>query len=259
MHHLPIIDIGGMPFDLSAIGVILITSILVFVFLRLCVRSLSVTNPSKLQNLLEIIVGFVQGLISSTMDAKKGQRYIVLALTLIFFIFIGNMIGLPFLIITEHEEPFGLFGKEIVSAAEIEASEHHGVEISWWKSPTADLGVAMALAVMIIAMSHILGLFTNTKAYLKHYFDPTWVMFPLNVIKEISRLFTLGLRLWGNILAGEILIGVIIGMLSWFGVVPLVVWLGFSTFVATIQAFVFTVLTLVYISLATHDPHAEEH
>ncbi|HEY0828459.1 MAG TPA: F0F1 ATP synthase subunit A, partial [Bacilli bacterium] len=204
-------------------------------------------------------VGFVQNLIGSTMDPKKGQRYIVLALTLILFIFVGNMLGLPFLIVTEHHEPFSLFGKEIISAHHLAEAEHHEIEISWWKSPTADVAVTMALATMVILMSHLLGLFTNTKAYLKHYFEPHWIMFPLNLVKEISRLFTLGLRLWGNILAGEILIGVIIGMLTWFGVVPLVVWLGFSTFVACIQAFVFTVLTLVYISLATQDPHAEEH
>jgi F-type H+-transporting ATPase subunit a len=101
-----------------------------------------------------------------------------------------------------------------------------------------------------------LGLKTNRKHYLKHYFEPFWFFFPLNLIKEISKPLTLGLRLYANIFAGEVLIATIL-MAGVFGTPLLVAWQGFSIFVGAIQAFLFTILTMVYISQAT--VHEENH
>jgi F-type H+-transporting ATPase subunit a len=148
-------------------------------------------------------------------------------------------------------EPVTVFGHQVLATTpdKIEAAHEAGKHISlaWWKSPTADASVTMGLAFMVILMSHYLGLTRNTKHYLKHYVEPHWAMFPLNVIKEISKLLTLGLRLFGNIFAGEVLIAVIL-MAGFWGIIPLIAWQGFSVFVGAIQAFVFTILTMVYIS-----------
>ncbi len=260
MHELPIINLMGIDVDISAILMITITCLIVFIIARAGTSRLSVDKPGKMQNFVEWIVEFVQSLISSTMDMKTGRPFLMLGITLIMFIFfVGNMLGLPFGIVTEHTQPFSLFGHEIVTEQMIhdaEAKGKEGVGISWWKSPTADMAVTMALALMVIFMSHFLGLTRNTKHYLKHYFEPHWLMFPLNIIEQISKLLTLGLRLFGNIFAGEVLIGVIL-MAGFWGIIPLIVWQGFSIFVGTIQAFVFSILTMVYLGQMLE--HKEGH
>lgn len=252
-------------FDLAAILMILITSIIVFVLARLCVRNASVTNPTKMQNFLEWVIEFVTNLIGMTMDLKKGKLYLGLGMTLIMYIFVGNMLGLPASILTEHHEPTSIMGKPIVTQeqldekkAEVEAKgeEFHGVEISWLKSPTADASMTMALAVMVILLTHIEGLRRNTRYYLKHYFSPHPLFLPLNLIKEVAKPLSLGLRLYGNIFAGEVMIAVIMG-LGWASIPALVVWQGFSVFVGAIQSFVFVMLTMVYMSQSI--VHEEGH
>lgn len=255
MHELPIVVLGGIRFDLSSIIMIVVTCLIVFILARLGTRRLSINNPSKLQNFVEWIVDFVSGLISSTMDMKTGKSFLMLGITLIMFIFVGNMLGLPFGIAFEVTEPMPVFG---ITAEELHHAHETGkhIALAFWKSPTADVAVTMGLAVMVIFMSHFLGLTRNTHHYLKHYVEPHWAMFPLNVIKEVSKLLTLGLRLFGNIYAGEVLISVIL-MAGIVGIIPLIIWQAFSVFVGAIQAFVFTILTMVYLSQAI--THEEKH
>lgn len=261
MHHFPILKVAGLNLDLAALTMITITSVIVLVIARLATRNLSVTNPSKMQNFMEWLVDFVRGIIGNSMDWKKGKAYLSLGLTLIMFIFVSNMLGLPLSIVTEHHEPFKLFGHEIVTQKMIHkefvdtGEKEYG--LSWWKSPTADASVSMGLAGIIFIMSHLLGLVTNTKGYLKHYFEPFWFFFPINLIEQFSKLLTHGMRLFGNIYAGEVLIGVLISA-GWGGILGLVVWQGFSIFIGTIQSFIFVVLTMVYISQTTVH-HSEDH
>jgi len=263
MHESPIIKLGGLSIDLSIIIMLVVTCTVVFILARLAVRNLSVDKPSKMQNFLEWVVEFIQNMIASTMDFKKGKIFVSLGMTLIMFIFVANMLGLPFSIVTEHEEPYKALGKEVIttSADEFhklheEGEEHPHIGLVWWKSPTADASVSMGLALMIFCLVHYLGATRNTRNYFKHYIEPYGFFLPLNIIKEFSKLLTHGMRLFGNIYAGEVLIGVLIGAGA-FGILPMVVWQGFSIFVGAIQAFVFTILTMVYLSqaLETHDEH----
>jgi F-type H+-transporting ATPase subunit a len=278
MHSMPVIKPEGWAaawgIDLTTILSILITCIVVIILARLGVRKLSVTNPSKMQNFVEWIIDFVHYIIKSNMDMKLGRKFSMLGITLIMYLFVGNLLGLPFNIVTEHTKPTSVFGHEIVSQKTITDEQNsyltkhpddtalknfHGVEVAWWKSPTADVNITMSLAAVIIFMVHFLGLTRNTKNYLVHYIEPK-MLFPLslflNIIKEIAKFLTLNLRLWGNIMAGEVLIGVILSMGA-VGAIPLVVWLGYSTFVGVIQSFVFTMLTMVYLSQSLE--HKEDH
>ncbi|OKP98485.1 F0F1 ATP synthase subunit A [Paenibacillus sp. P46E] len=264
MHESPIIKILGLQVDLSIVLMLLVTCTIVFVLARLATSNLSVENPGKLQNFMEWVVEFVQNLISDTMDLKKGKPYLSLGLTLILFIFVGNMLGLPFGIVTEYTDASSahIFGKEIIPVVEM-LKDHEEVGVSWWKSPTADPAVAMGLAGLIFVLVHFLGITRNTKAYFKHYFQPFWFFFPINLIEQFSKLLTHGMRLFGNIFAGEVLISVLIqlgssGIIGGIASIPLLmVWQGFSIFIGSIQAFVFTILTFVYISQAldTHEEH----
>ncbi|AJY74566.1 F0F1 ATP synthase subunit A [Paenibacillus beijingensis] len=251
MHEFPVLHIGGLQIDISTFTAITISVIITFVLAKLAVRNLSVDNPSKLQNFMEWVVEFVQTTIASTMPLNKVRPYVALGMTLIMFIFISNLLGLPFGIVTETHH-----ANEALGITKEMLEEHGGhAELAWWKSPTADLSVTSGLAVIVFVLIHFLGLKLNRKHYLKHYFEPFWFFFPLNLIKELSKPLTLALRLFANIFAGEVLIATIL-MLGIAGTPFMIAWQGFSIFVGAIQAFLFTILTMVYISQATiHEEH----
>lgn len=253
MHEHPIIHVGGLNLDLSAIFMLVVTMIVVFVFVKLCVRNLSVENPSKLQNFMEWVVEFVQGLIGSAMDLKKGKPYLSLGLTLILFIFVSNLLGLPFSIITEAHGPQEIFGHVIEATRSLGNGEH--AEILWWKSPTADINMTAGLAIVVFILMNYLGLKKNRKHYLKHYIEPFPIFLPLNIIENLSKPVALAIRLFANIFAGEVLITVIL-KLGFIGIPFLAVWQGFSIFIGALQAFIFTILTMVYIAQTTiHEEH----
>lgn len=245
--------------DLSAILMIVVTSVIVLVLATMSVRKASVTEPTKLQNFMEWLVEFVEGIIGTSLDLKKGRVFLSLGLTLIMYIFVGNMLGLPAAVVTEHHEATSFVSQQELDhakeKAEQKGEEFHGVHVLWWKSPTADASVTMALALMVIVLTHYMGMTRNTRGYWKHYIEPYPAFLPLNLIKEFAKPLSLGLRLYGNIYAGEVMIAVILG-LSAFGIPALIVWQGFSIFVGAIQSFVFVMLTMVYMSQTiVHEEH----
>jgi F-type H+-transporting ATPase subunit a len=243
-----------MRFDLAAIIAILVSVIITFGVARLAVRNLSVDNPTKMQNFLEWAVDFMHSTIASSMPVQKVRPYLALGMTLIMFIFISNLLGLPLLITTDAHEAFPAIG------ITQEYLDSHGgaAHIAWWKSPTADLSVTTGLALIVFVLVHFLGMKLNRKHYLKHYLHPYPVFLPVNLIETVAKPVTLALRLFANIYAGEVLISTIL-MLKWYGLPFLVAWQGFSLFIGAIQAFLFTVLTMVYISQATVHDEEEAH
>ncbi|GIO12804.1 ATP synthase subunit a [Cohnella xylanilytica] len=253
MHEFPVLEVAGLHIDVSAFIAITVSAIITFVLARLAVRKLSVDNPSKLQNFMEWVVEFVHSTIASTMPMKRVRPFLALGMTLIMFIFVSNLLGLPFGIVTEHHHTSSFVTQEMLD-------KHHGeVELAWWKSPTADLNVTGGLALIVFILVHFLGLKMNRKHYIKHYFQPFWFFFPLNLIETIAKPVTLALRLYANIFAGEVLIATIL-MLGVVGTPFMIVWQGFSIFVGAIQAFLFTILTMVYISQAAiHDEEEHAH
>ncbi|WLD95482.1 F0F1 ATP synthase subunit A [Alkalihalobacillus sp. AL-G] len=228
-------DFLGLSFNASNILMITIASLIVFIIGIAGSRSLQM-HPSGVQNFMEWVVDFVKGIINSTMDWKTGGRFLTLGLTLIMYIFVSNMLGLPFAIVIDHN--------------------------IWWKSPTADPTITLTLAVMILVLTHFYAIkLKGTKAYGAEFFKPMKFMFPLKIIEEFANTLTLGLRLYGNIYAGEVLLallagagtaGIFAGVLSF---IPMMVWQGFSIFVGTIQAFIFTMLTMVYMAHKVGDEH----
>lgn len=253
MHDSPIIQIGGFNIDLSAVIMLTVTCVIVFVLARLAVRNLSVENPSKLQNFMEWVVEFVQNIVASAMDIRKGKPYISLGLTLILFIFVANLLGLPFAIITDVDHEISIFGFPIQATVGLAPGEY--ADLLWWKSPTADISITAGLAIMVFFIIHIQGLRLNRKHYLKHYVEPFPIFLPINIIENIAKPVALAIRLFANIFAGEVLIYAILKA-GLFGIPFLAAWQGFSIFVGGLQAFIFTILTMVYIGQATiHEEH----
>ncbi|MER1998248.1 MAG: F0F1 ATP synthase subunit A [Lysinibacillus sp.] len=231
------LDLGFMTlvFNLSTVMMLLIAAIIVFLIAFISTRSLAL-KPSGMQNFMEWIMDFVKNIIKSNMDWKTGGRFHILGITLIMFIAVSNLLGLPFAIIYD--------------------------DYLWWKSPTADPTVTMTLAVMILVLTQYYGIkMRGTGAYTKTFFQPMSFMFPLKIIEEFANTLTLGLRLYGNIYAGEILLALIAGLatssaLGFVGaIVPMMAWQGFSIFIGFIQAFIFVMLTMVYMSHKVSEDH----
>ncbi|RHW37189.1 F0F1 ATP synthase subunit A [Neobacillus notoginsengisoli] len=230
MHHEnPIVGpFFGMYFNLSNVLTITAASLIVFIIAVLSTRRLAM-KPTGMQNFMEWVMDFVKNIIKGSMDWNAGGRFHVLGITLLMYIFVSNMLGLPLAV---------AYGDTL-----------------WWKSPTADPVITLTLATMVMGLSHYYGVrLHGPKEYAKGYFRPVGFLFPLKLLEEFSNTLTLGLRLYGNIYAGEILLGLLAtGLATSFGgvlaaAVPTIVWQGFSIFVGSIQAFIFTLLTMVYIS-----------
>ncbi|MDU2063661.1 MAG: F0F1 ATP synthase subunit A, partial [Sporomusaceae bacterium] len=85
-----------------------------------------------------------------------------------------------------------------------------------------------------------------------HFFKPYALFLPINIIEELAKPITLSFRLFGNIIAGEVLL-IVLGMLVPYFVPT--IWLAFSVFVGVIQAFIFTMLTMSYLSNSLNDNH----
>lgn len=261
MHLFPVVEFGGIGFDLSSIFAILVSCLVVVVLAKVAVSNLSVHNPSKMQNFMEWIIDFVHSTIASTMPLQKAKKFVILATTLIVFIFVSNLLGLPLGFVTavddDHHGPVMFMGQELLSAEAVDeahANNEH-LAFAWFKSPTADIAATGGLALVVFFLIHFLGMTQNTKHYFKHYLEPFPLMLPLNLLKTITKPTTLALRLYANIFAGEVLIATIL-MLGWIGIPLLAVWQGFSIFVGAIQAFLFTILTMVYISESiVHEEH----
>ncbi|GJM83955.1 hypothetical protein HMSSN139_64510 [Paenibacillus sp. HMSSN-139] len=146
MHEAPVIELGGLHIDLSIVLMMIVSCTIVFVVAKLATRNLSVENPGKLQNFMEWATEFVRNMITSSMDWKKGKPFLSLAMTLILFIFVGNMLGLLFGVVTEYNDPekAKIFGQEITSVTKVLEESHvkhpeeeAHAEVAWWKSPTA--------------------------------------------------------------------------------------------------------------------------
>ena len=235
MHHeAPLYTLFGLTFNLANVLMITVASVIVFVIAVLATRNLAM-KPTGMQNFLEWVMDFVKGIIKSNMDWKTGGRFHMLGMTLIMYIFVANMLGLPFSVVIDNK--------------------------LWWKSPTADPVVTLTLATMVVALSHYYGIKLNGfKEYAKGFVSPMPFLFPLKIIEEFANTLTLGLRLYGNIFAGEILLALLAGSLATgvggtiAAIIPTIAWQGFSIFVGAIQAFIFTMLTMVYMAhKVSHD------
>lgn len=234
-HTDPTGTIFGIGYNLSNILMITVACVIVFIIAVTATRTLAM-KPTGLQNAIEYLVDFVKGLITNNMDWKTGGRFLMLGLTLIMYIFVSNMLGLPFAFAPG--------------------------DVLWWKSPTADPVITLSLAVTVIALSHYYGVkIKGFKEYGRDYFRPVGFMFPFKIIEEFANTLSLGLRLYGNLYAGEVLLGLLAGLGagSVVGAVgaflPMMAWQGFSMFVGLIQAFIFTLLTMVYISHKVSSDH----
>jgi len=179
----------------------------------LATRRLSLV-PNPFQVVAELLIVAFRNLAEDALD-EKGRTFFPMIMSLFMFLLLCNWLGvIPFL-----------------------------------SEPTKDLNTTLGLGVMGFCIAHFVGIRTKgLKAYLKDYCEPIFFMAPLNVIGEIAKVVSISFRLYGNIMGGSIII-LVVSNLVYHLVLPPLLNGFFGLFVGTIQAFVFTMLTLVYISV----------
>lgn len=128
--------------------------------------------------------------------------------------------------------------------------------IPGFNPPTDQINTTIVLGLLVFLTTHVLGSIIHGFGYIKHFLGPVWwlawLLFPIEVISHFVRPLSLGLRLFGNITGDHKVVGV------FFGILPLVLpipFLGIGVFIAFLQAFVFLILTLIYLSGAMEHAH----
>jgi len=186
--------------------------LIVFGFLTTRKRGLL---PKPMQVLGELIIAQLYELTEDALGEEKSKTYAPLICALFMFLLLSNWIG-----IVPHLE-----------------------------EPTKDLNTPLSLGLMGFFLAHYAGIKTKGfKEYSKEYFQPIFFMMPLNVIGELAKVVSISFRLFGNIMGGSIII-LVVSYLTYSILLPPLLNAFFGLFVGAIQAFVFTMLTLVYISV----------
>jgi F-type H+-transporting ATPase subunit a len=211
----------------------LVMCVIIVLFLTaLClfVRSrLSVEHPGTMQILLEDVVTFLNGLLTEYIG-PRGVKYLPLIGTVGLFIFTANMIG----------------------------------KIPGFMSPTANINVTVGCAITVWVFYHLQGVREQgVWSYVKHFAilpgAPLWIapaVLIIELISHASRVLSLSLRLFGNIFGEEMVVLIIGSIVPFFAPLPMMV-LGVIT--GTLQAFIFVMLTIIYLAAAVHTDHDHEH
>jgi F-type H+-transporting ATPase subunit a len=239
--------------------------------------------PGRAQGVVEMIVEFILDLVEGTAGRRIGRRIFPLVAGIFIFILFANFSGLLPGVGTitldkgddSHAEETALVAQtESESEADSEEAhaetaageeEEHSTAVPIMRPPTADLNMTLAMSLLTFVVVQIAGVSAHgIGGRIKHMADPPF-LFPIEVISELSRIISLAARLFGNVFAGEVLLGVMYGMANAIkiAIVPVafpVVFIFLVVLFGTIQARVFALLTLIYITLAAagHDDHEHE-
>ena len=199
---------------------VLVVGFLVIVFIMVR-SSLSVESPGGLQHMFEGINGFVEGQ-SRDVIGHHSEQFTPFLVTLGLFILIANLFGV----------------------------------VPGLESPTASPVVPLGCAICAFVYYQVQGFRASGVGYLKHFLGPMWwlspLMLPLEIISHLARLMSLTIRLYANMFAGDMV------TLVFFSLIPLavpVVFLGFHIGVALLQAYIFVLLTTVYLAGAVATEH----
>ena len=204
-------------------------AIAIVLILGIAVRMKATSGvPGRLQVMWELIIDAVSKQVESTIG-PRGARIVPLAICLFFIILISNWVEL------------------------LPNITHPAL----FPAPTADVNTTMGYAFLVIILVHIASIREKgIGGYIGHYFRPYVFLFPVNVIEEVAKPFTLALRLFGNMFAGGLMLA-LIAALPWIYIsTPLAtVWKLFDMGIGAIQAFIFALLTILYFEMGMGNAH----
>ena len=221
-------DIIFSVFGLPVTSTVVTTWIILFIFFlifKLGTKKLELV-PGKFQSILEGIYEFLDSTIGQILGAWNKKYYTYFA-TLFMFIFLSNIIAffpVPWARVQE--------GVLVIYPA--------------FRSPTADLNTTVCLAMITTVMFISINIKNNgILGYLKGFADPTPVMLPLNIVGELAKPLNISMRLFGNMFAGGVIMGLVYMAVPYF--VPAALHLYFDLFAGLVQSFVFVTLSMVYV------------
>lgn len=291
--------VGPIPVTNSMFTMFVVMGLLILGGWRIAKNAKEV--PTHGQSIFEIIVEFLMGLVESTAGKRLGRQIFPLIGGIFIFIIVANYSGLMPGVGTvgfyrteeaehttepsateEHTEsaPEGTAeeGAQIrvfdiaatgnaantVASQVAEGEAAHEVLIPFLRAPNADLNMTLAMALVTFTIVQILGIRAHgVGGRIKHMANPPF-LFPIELVSELSRIISLSARLFGNVFAGEVLLGVMyaMGAAIKIAVVPFlfpIIFLFLELLFGAVQALVFALLTLIYIALAAEGGHDEEH
>ncbi|WP_319406495.1 F0F1 ATP synthase subunit A [uncultured Desulfosarcina sp.] len=214
--HQLIIPVFGysMTFNLEVILMTWIAFFVLFVLAFFMARKRGMV-PGSMQVFGELLVSNLYKLTEDALDKDLAKKYGPLICALFLFLLVSNWLG-----IVPHLD-----------------------------EPTKDLNTPLSLGMMGFVIAHVAGIRKKGfKNYVSEYFQPIFFMAPLNIIGEFAKIVSISFRLFGNIMGGSIII-LVVSYLTYSILLPPFLNAFFGMFVGTIQAFVFTMLTVVYISV----------
>lgn len=233
-----IFHIGNFPVTntvlLAALAVLLLTVISVSLRRRLALV------PGSVQNAVEMVIEGILGIMDSVLIRReKSEKYLPLVATIFLFVITSNWLGL------------------LPGVGSLGLRENHEF-VPLMRSPASDLNFTLALALITVITVNVLGAAAvGVKAHLSKFFNfkgpVEFFIGILELISEFARIISFSFRLFGNVFAGEVLL-VIVAFLVPF-VVPLP-FLFLEIFVGFIQAFIFSMLALVFVAIATAEHEA---
>lgn len=278
----PIFHIGSFVVSNALLTTWIVTIILIvvaFITTRRYPKDLTAAKnselvPSGFGNFIEWVVeglyGFAEGV-----AGKWVSKFFPIVMTIFLFIVVSNWIGLipgvgtiGFL-----EHPHGDKAGFVANGAFLTAQESHTagegfILAPFLRAPSTDLNFTVALALVAVFMAQYFGVKAQKLGYFKKFVDFSGfkqnigmgilyvIVGVLEAISEVARIISFSFRLFGNIFAGEILLGVLAFLIPFFVTMP---FYGLELFIGFIQGFVFFMLALVFFSLATMGHGEEEH
>lgn len=212
-------------------GQVLITSwvvsIILILFSLFANRNLSL-RPRGLQNFTEYTTEFIRDLAKTQIGETDGISWVPFLGTLFLFIFVSNWLG-------------ALFPWKIIELPSGELA-----------APTNDINTTVALALLTSFAYFFAGLKKKGLNYFKRYISPVAFLLPINILEDFTKPLSLSFRLFGNILADELVVGVLITLVPLLVPIPLIL---LGLFTSAIQALVFSTLAGAYIGESVEEHH----
>lgn len=185
-------------------------------------RRLSVDSPGNLQQTLELFAEWLVGM-TNDIAGHGGRRYFPLIGALFLYIIVSNLLGL----------------------------------VPGFMSPTSNINVTASCALIVFIYYNFVGIRDNGFGkYMAHFAGPSLIiaplLFPIEILSHMARPFSLAVRLFGNIFAEELIVGILNSMFPFLISIPV---MALAVFASTVQAFIFVVLTMVYLGGAVEHSH----
>lgn len=208
-----------------------------FVIALLLVASVLATRniqmvPAGFQNLMEYVLEFIRDLAKTQIGEKEYRPWVPFIGTLFLFIFVSNWSG-------------ALVPWKLIHIPDSELT-----------APTSDINTTIALALLTSLAYFYAGFSKKGLGYFGNYVQPVSFMLPFKIIEDFTKPLSLSFRLFGNILADELVVGVLVLLVPLF--IPLPV-MALGLFTSAIQALIFATLAGAYIGEAMEDHHGEGH